>query len=499
MQRHSDSPGQGIFVLFGATGDLAWRKIIPALFQLFRDGALPPRFSILGVGRTERSDGQLREHFRSRLCLPDDDAVQAWNAFAPLIHYLSLDLKSDDYDPLSARISALTDNWQRPIETLFYLSTPPDLFAHAATGLGRCGLAESAHARLMVEKPLGHDRQSFHRIETALKHYFPEKRILRVDHFLGKETVQNILALRFANPVFEPVWNRRYVDHVAITVAETLGVEDRGPFYDKTGALRDMLQNHLLQLLCLTALEPPVTYTATDLQNRRADVMHAIRPVSAEQVPQIAVRGQYGPGTLDGEPVPGYCSEPGVAADSQTETFAAVKLHVDNWRWEGVPFYLRTGKRMAADISEISIRFRSVPHCAFPNCVGFNREPCRLVIRLTPDEGIFLKFLAKRPGSELELVPVRMHFTYSSSFGSTIPDAYHALLCDALRADRTFFMRADQVDMAWQLVDPIIDYWQNTPATFPNYAAGSWGPAQAETLIETDSRAWRTPTLKDFG
>jgi glucose-6-phosphate 1-dehydrogenase len=316
-----------------------------------------------------------------------------------------------------------------------------------------------------------------------------------MDHFLGKETVQNILAMRFANPIFEPIWNRRYIDHVVITVAETLGVEHRAGYYEKAGALRDMVQNHLLQLLCLIAMESPVAYDADDIRNKKLDVLRACRRIPPDQVSTFAVRGQYAEGWIEGESVPGYRAEPGVAADSGVETYAAVKLLVDNWRWQGVPFYLRTGKRLAQAASEISVRFRAVPHNAFPAVTGLNAEPVRLVIQIQPQQGVILKFMAKEPGSPLRLRPVDMRFSYGDTFGKESPGAYETLLHDVLQGDATLFMRSDQVEAAWELLQPVLDAWAaNPPADFPNYRAGSPGPEAAERLVAVDGHAWLTPT-----
>jgi glucose-6-phosphate 1-dehydrogenase len=366
-----------------------------------------------------------------------------------------------------------------------------------ARGLGGAGLAEDReHVRIVVEKPLGHDWTSFREINRALCRNFTEPQVFRIDHFLGKETVQNILAMRFANPMFEPIWNRRYVDHVTVTVAETLGVEHRGGYYEHAGALRDMVQNHLLQLLCLVAMEPPVAYDANDVRGKKLDVLRALRSIPHDAVPEFAARGQYGEGWIHGSHMPGYRDEPDVDRRSNAETYAALKLYVDNWRWQGVPFYLRTGKRMAADVSEISIRFRDVPHRAFPAQVGLNAQPARLIIQMQPEQGIVLKFMAKEPGSPLRLRPVDMRFSYQEAFQRSSPDAYETLLWDVMMGDATLFMSADQVETAWQLLMPVLEVWADNPAPdFPNYAAGSWGPESAEALIARDGKSWLTPTL----
>jgi glucose-6-phosphate 1-dehydrogenase len=490
-----------LFVLFGAGGDLSWRLVVPALFNLFLDGHLPARFKLLAVDRSDTDSATLAEHYlqgitaHSRRGAPPADA---WRTFSNQIHPLKLDATDPEgFKHLATALDAQEAEWGSKAERVFYLATPPSLFEPIALGLGAAGLAQDReHVRLVVEKPLGHDLESFHQINDALCRVFDEQQLFRIDHFLGKETVQNILAMRFANPIFEPIWNRRYVDHVVITVAETLGVEKRGGFYEHAGALRDMVQNHLLQLLCLVAMEPPVAYDADDIRNKKVDVLHALRPIPHASVDDFAARGQYAEGWIQGNHLPAYRNEPNVDPHSSTETFAALKLFVDNWRWQDVPFYLRTGKRMTADVSEISIRFRDVPHRAFPATVGLNAQPTRLVIQLNPEQGIVLKFMAKEPGSQLRLRPVDMRFSYKEAFQVETPAAYETLLWDVMVGDATLFMRADQVEAAWKLVMPILDVWAQNPAVdFPNYPAGSWGPESADLLVAGDGHSWLTPTL----
>ncbi len=489
------------FVLFGAAGDLSQRLIVPALFNLYLDGHLPEHFLLLGVDRVDFADSALAAHYHdgvasfSRRGAPNEES---WKKFAEMIHYF----KADAFDPvayekLGHKLKAFENGWSGKAERIFYLATPPSLFEPIAQGLGTAGLSQdSDHVRIVVEKPLGRDVVSFSKINSVLRQFFAEPQIFRIDHFLGKETVQNILAMRFANPIFEPIWNRRYVDHVVITVAETLGVEHRGHYYESAGALRDMVQNHLFQLLCLVAMEPPVIYDADDIRGKKVDVLRALRPISRDLVHEFAARGQYGEGWIRGSHMPSYRTEPDVAADSNTETFVALKLFVDNWRWHDVPFYLRTGKRMAADVSEISIRFRDVPHRAFPASMGQDAQPVRLVIQIQPEQGIVLKFIAKAPGSPLRLRPVDMRFSYKDAFQHESPAAYETLLWDVMIADATLFMRADQVETAWQTLLPVLEVWQNNPAPdFPNYAAGSWGPEAAEALVARDGKSWLTPSL----
>ncbi len=489
-----------ILVIFGAAGDLTWRKIVPALFRLSLKETLPKPFAVLGVDRVEQTDEAYRRHLRKQLAqatsgasIPDED----WKAFAAQVGYLQADFTGQAaYTALAKRITALEQEWRAKATQIFYLAIPPQLIGAIATGLGAAGLVrERQRARIVVEKPFGSDLESAVRLNRLLTDTVRESQIFRIDHYLGKETVQNILAFRFANPLFEPIWDRRYVDHVTITVAEEVGVEHRGGYYEHAGALRDMLQNHLLQLLCLVAMEPPVAYHADEIRNKKVDVLHAIRPIAPEAVHAVAARGQYGSGWVRGQHVPVYREEPAVARDSNTETFAALKLFVDNWRWQDVPFYLRTGKRLAAHVSEVSIRFRAVPHQSFPTEAALDWQPARLVICIQPNEGIVLKFQAKQPGPQMRLRPVDMRFCYREAFKTPSPDAYETLLWDVMRGDATLFMRADQVEAAWSILMPVLQVWGTTPASdFPNYAAGTWGPEAAEALIARDGRSWLLPT-----
>ncbi len=499
MDTHT-RPAATQLLLFGAGGDLSQRLILPALYNLYLDGQLPERFALLGVDRREMGDEALRERLRqgvaahSRRGTPE---AAVWQAFAAKIGYLRMDLADPQaYAALAQRVSGHDRQWGEHSDHIFYMATPPSLFALIAGGLGGAGLARPRErARLVVEKPLGRDLESFRTIDRAIAKHFVEAQVFRIDHFLGKETVQNILALRFANPIFEPIWNRRYVDHVAITVAETLGVERRGAFYERAGALRDMVQNHLLQLLCLVAMDPPVAYEADDIRGKKLEVLRALRPITHDDVARVAARGQYGAGSLGTASVVGYRAEPDVDPASGIETFAALKLQIDNWRWQEVPFYLRTGKRMAASVSEISVRFRDVPHRSFPAASGLNFEPARLVVQIHPEQGIVLKFMAKEPGAVLRLSPVDMRFSYREAFRTEPPAAYETLLWDVMVGDATLFMRADQVEAAWRLIMPLLEVWADNPAPdFPNYAAGTWGPESAEMLIARDGRSWLTPT-----
>jgi glucose-6-phosphate 1-dehydrogenase len=488
-----------VLVIFGGAGDLAWRKLIPALFDLSRDRGLPAHFAIIAVDRVPFGDDRFRRRLRdgvNQFSRGGKARDVDWNSFAPAIQYRQGDFtKPATYAAVGAECMRLEKAWGTKAQRIFYMATPPSMFGEIPKYLGRAGLARDRdRSRIVIEKPIGYDLDSALALNAVLAASFAESQIFRIDHYLGKETVQNILAFRFANPLFEPIWNRRYIDYVTITVAEAVGVEHRGGYYDRAGALRDMVQNHLMQLLCLVAMEPMVSFEADEIRNKKVDVLHAVRPIRREVVAQSAVRGQYGAGWAGGVPAPGYREEDGVAPDSQTETFVALKLFLDNWRWQDVPFYLRTGKRLPRQTSEISIQFRAVPHRSFPPEASEGWQPSRLVLSIQPDEGIVLNFQAKYPGAKLQLRPVEMRFSYRDSFATPSPEAYETLLWDVMKNDATLFMRADQVESAWRLLAPVLEAWAAAPpGDFPNYAAGTWGPEDAQSLLAL-GHTWPLPT-----
>ncbi len=487
-------------VIFGGSGDLAWRKLGPALYHLFAGGRLPRDFALVGVGRGDMSDDAFRERLRdgvARFAGPGQPAPATWDHFARSIAWVGGAAEAPaTLDHLRARLAQIRSRWSEPAELIYYLALPPRMFAPIIEHLFAAGLChDCAHERIVVEKPFGTDLASAQTLDAQLTARLDESQIFRIDHYLGKATVQNILALRFGNGLFEPVWDRRYVDHVQITVAETVGVEHRGVYYESAGALRDMIQNHLLQVFSLVAMEPPVSLHADDVRGRAADALRALRPLDAAAVRHDAVRGQYGPGQVAGRRCPGYREEADVASDSTTETYAALKLHVDNWRWHGVPFYLRTGKRLAIRSSEVVVVFRSAPHRIFPAEVVDTWLPNRLTLDLQPDEGVRLLFQVKRPGLQMRLAPAEMRFRYSECFAERAPEAYETLLLDVMQGDATLFKRADQIDAAWRLMMPVLDHWATPPTRrFPDYAAGTWGPVEADLLLARDQRAWVVPT-----
>ena len=491
-------PDPSILTLFGATGDLAHRKVIPAVYHLWRTNLLPHEFVLLAIGRRPYDDESFRAEVRKTLgeysrVLPLDE--DAWRSFSRRIRYQLLDF--DDrrgFDALAARLDELDTTEGTRGNRLYYLATQPSQFAEIVGQLGRVGLDHERHdggwRRIVIEKPFGHDLDSARRLNREVGKVFRESQVYRIDHYLGKETVRNLLVFRFGNGIFEPLWNRRYVDHVQITVAESIGIENRGAFYEETGAVRDVLQNHLLQLVSLVAMEPPATFEADALRDEKVKVLRAIGTHPAHPFDDV-VRGQYGPGWVSGEQVDGYRQEDEVDPRSETETFVAARFMIDDWRWSGVPFYVRTGKRLPKRATEIAIQYRAVPHHLFRHTMA-EPDANLLAIRIQPDEGIMLRFGAKVPGLGLDVRSVTMDFTYGSSFNVDSPDAYETLILDGLQGDASLFTRADEVEEAWSLVDPLIDAWANGPVPdFPNYDAGTWGPPEADELMARDDRRWR--------
>jgi glucose-6-phosphate 1-dehydrogenase len=492
-------PDPFIFVLFGATGDLAHRKVFPALYQLWRTNLLPHEFMIMAIGRRPYTDDTFRAEIRKSLdkfsrVLPIDE--QVWDEFARRLVYDQADFNdSAAYTRLSERLDECDEDLGTRGNRLYYLATHASSFVEIISELGRAGLDHETHnggwRRVVIEKPFGRDSDSAVRLNREVGKVFREKQVYRIDHYLGKETVRNLLVFRFGNGIFEPVWNRRYVDHVQITVAESIGIENRGAFYEETGASRDFLQNHLMQLLSLVAMEPPASFQADALRDEKVKVLRAIAPKSPEEISQEVVRGQYGPGWVAAEEVPAYRQEPDVDPESETETFITAKFEIDDWRWAGVPFYVRMGKRLPKRASEIAIQFRAVPHRLFTEA-GTDPEPNLLAMRIQPDEGILLRFGAKVPGLGVDVRAVNMDFTYGSAFSVDSPDAYETLILDALLGDASLFTRADEVEEAWSIVTPIIEAWADGPApSFPNYEAGTWGPPEADELLARDGRRWR--------
>lgn len=490
-----------VLVIFGGGGDLTHRKLVPAVFNLFLDGWIAAdRFAIIGVDRKEWTDEAYRTDLQpttAEFCGQPSLDAEKWAAFAKNVFYVAGDFNDAKlFASLAERLAAFEKQWNCPVQRVFYLAVPPSLMELLAGQLKQAHLADDvARHRLVVEKPFGHDLESARELNRHLTAQLDESQIYRIDHYLGKETVQNILAFRFANSLFEPLWNRRYIDEVQILVGEEVGVEHRGGYYDKSGALRDMIQNHLLQVLTLVAMEPPVSFAADEVRSKKVDVLKAIRPIPPDEVDRYAVRAQYAAGQIGGKPVPGYREEPDVAANSTTETYVAVRLFVDNWRWQDVPFYLRTGKRLPERVSEVAIQFRPVPHRAFPAAAAEDWEPNYLIIRIQPDEGIVLKFQAKEPGLSLKLRTTDMRFSYHEAFQTPSPEAYETLLLDVMRGDATLFMRADQVEVAWTVVMPILDAWNKASTSkIPQYSAGCWGPSKADQLVAQDGNYWIAPS-----
>lgn len=487
-----------IIVIFGSSGDLAKRKLFPAFQNLFLDGRMPEKFQIIALGRAEKSDEEFRNYvvenlktFSRRGSLSNEETEK----FISHITYLRHDIdKEESYHELDSKLTGIDADFGVRANRLFYLSIAPSFIATISGNMKKLRLAAKAKKdRIIIEKPFGYDKSSAIELNEMLSQTFKEEQIYRIDHYLGKETVQNILAFRFGNSMFEPLWSRNFIDFVQITVAEEVGVEERGGFYEGVGALKDMIQNHLLQILCMTAMEAPASLGADDIRNRKADVLKSIRRIKPEEVNHYTVRGQYDEGFIKGNPVPAYRNDKGIAADSNTETYVAMKIYLDNWRWQGVPFYLRTGKRMQEKQSSIIIQFKPVPHSSF-SYDNQGMTPNRLIINIQPAMDIKLQFMTKKPGLSLSLQPAEMIFDYFQC-STMSPEAYETLLSDALAGDPTLFMRWDQVEQAWDAIDTIQEVWKsNIPTDFPNYKAGSWGPEAANELLARQGHAWVSNT-----
>lgn len=483
-------------VIFGATGDLTRRKLIPALFRLSQQRQIPAEFAVVGAARHTLSDEEFRSSMREAILEFGDKEEfdeAAWQSFSAALFYLGGDFSSNDlYETLKDRLAEIEKSRATQGNRIFYLATAPNFFGAIAKKLGGAGLAQSRSGwtRIIVEKPFGHDLESARALNDELSSIFKENQIYRIDHYLGKETVQNLLVFRFANNIFEPVWNRQYIDHIQVTNAETVGVEGRGSYYDKAGVMRDMIQNHVFQLISLIAMEPPVSLQGNSIRDEKIKALQAVRPIKPDQVKAFAVRGQYGSGYVLGETVTGYRGEPGVDPNSSTETLAVLKLYIDNWRWAGVPFYIRSGKRLQKRVTEIAIQFKDVPHRLFTEADS-PLEPNILAIRIQPNEGITLRFGAKLPGQAMRIRWVNMDFRYGVSFGVKAPEAYERLLLDCMLGDATLYARRDMVERGWEIVNPILNAWMEPATDFPNYEAGSWGSRATFELMEKDGREWR--------
>ena len=489
-----------LLVIFGASGDLTRRKLIPGLYNLACVGCMNPQFEVLGVGRTEMTSEQFRAKLREGAAKSSDarDFNEAsWKEFEQRLQYFAGDVSNDRfYAQLRERLGEMSKSANIP-NHLFYVSTPASVAGPIVEGLARAGLNhnDQGWARIILEKPFGHDLKSAQELNATIHKAFDENDVYRIDHYLGKETVQNILVFRFGNSMFEPVWNRNYIDYVEITAVETVGVEGRAGFYEETGALRDMVANHMLQLLALTAMEPPIEFEADAVREAKVQVLKSIHPMTSEEVAKRTVRGQYGPGEIGGKHVPGYREEPDVKPDYKIETYAAVELYVNNWRWAGVPFYIRTGKHLPKQASEVRVHFKRTPQALFSSTPYEQLGPNVITLRIQPDDGIGIAFDAKRPGAHMRALTVEANFSYEAAFGSKGPPAYETLLLDSMRGEATLFTRHDEVEAEWRIITPIEEAWsQLPPPKFPNYAAGSDGPVEADALIAGDHRAWRRLT-----
>lgn len=488
-----------IFVIFGASGDLARRKLIPAIFELYKENHLPDQFAVLGVSRSGLSDEDFRDKafFKNNLMdLSGEDEAQM-QAFGARLFYQSINtLEEADYGKVAARLKDLNEEYQTQGNYIFYLSTPPSLYDKIPAYLASQGLNQSSDSwrRLVIEKPFGYDSDSAIALNKSLLEHFEEEQIYRIDHYLGKETVQNLLVTRFANGIFEPLWNRNYIHHIEITSAEDIGVGSRGGYYDKSGALRDMLQNHLMQIVAHVAMEPPISSNARAIRNEKVKLFQSLRPIPREEIERYTVRGQYIASTIKGEEVNGYRDEEGVPKDSKTETYAAVKFYIDNWRWSGVPFYIRTGKRLPTKVTEVVITFKRPPHTLFRQENDIDSANNCLIIRIQPDEGLIMNFGMKIPGEGFRVKNVGMDFHYSDLTDAHVPAAYERLLLDCMKGDATLYAHGDSVEYSWAFVEPILDAWENDPTVkVHGYPAGTWGPKVADDLIEPAELNWRNP------
>ncbi|GAC1643864.1 MAG: glucose-6-phosphate dehydrogenase [Acidobacteriaceae bacterium] len=490
--------GPCIMVIFGATGDLTARKLIPSLYNLYQSKLLSDDFAVVGVATGSYDKDGFRElagkHLDEFAGAEVEQSAREW--LLNRIYYLSGDFKdAAAYQNLKSLLEEVDARHHTKKNYFFYLATSPNFFCDITEQLGKLDLLkqeDGTFRRVVYEKPFGHDLESAKQLNSEIRKHLSERQIYRIDHYLGKETVQNLLVFRFGNGIFEPIWNRRFIDHVQITVAETVGVEKRGRYFDTAGTLRDMVPNHISQLISLTAMEPPNSFGADEVRDEQAKVLKAIQPMTAEEVLQRTVRGQYGEGEIDGQAVAAYRAEPDVETDSNTETYVAVKMTIDNWRWAGVPFYARTGKRMASRHTEIAIQFKQAPFVLFRKTEIEQLKPNFLVIHIAPDEGISMRFSAKIPGPQMRLGSVNMNFNYTDYFGAVPNTGYEVLIYDCIIGDQTLFQRADQVEAGWGIVSPILDVWHALPArNFPNYASGTWGPKEATQLLERDGRQWR--------
>jgi glucose-6-phosphate 1-dehydrogenase len=484
-------------VVFGATGDLTKRKLVPALFRLACAGCLSPHLKVLGVGRHYMSDDDFRAKMREGATASreiGDFSEAEWNKFTARLHYLSGDLTDfETYSRIAARLERLRQETGVPNNHLFYCATPPSVVPAIVHGLNDARLVseEKGWSRIVIEKPFGYDLESARTLHLIIARVFDEHQVYRIDHYLGKETVQNIIVFRFGNSLFEPVWNRNCVDYVEITAAETLGVDGRAGYYEGAGALRDMVANHLLQLLTLTAMGPPVETDADSVRDEKVRVLRSIHPMTPDEVAVRTVRGQYGAGEIGGKQVPAYKEEEGVTKNSRTETYVAVEFRVENWRWSGVPFYARTGKRLARSLTEIAVHLKRTPQALFARTPEDQIEPNVIVLRIQPDEGIVVTFGAKRPGPEMHTATVHMDFCYETAFGTRLPTAYETLLLDVMQGDATLFIRRDEIEAQWRLITPILEAWQQQAPEFPNYSAGSEGPVEADSLPGRNGHRWR--------